>query len=167
MRKISKKQLIVGGVAAAVIAAGTGTALAYWSTTGSGTGSATTTSGVSNSLAFTTSTINAMYPGDSAQNFKVTVQNTDANQSEYVTSVKAYLTVTPTSGNTCDATNYLLDGHSDTSVSAPVTLAWTAQELAKGASASTDSTDTIQFHNTTSNQDGCKDAAVTINYVAS
>jgi hypothetical protein len=170
MRKISRKQLIVGGVAAAVIAAGTGAAFAYWTTSGSGSTTASTTSGVSNTLDFSNNAITAMYPGDASQALTVTVTNHDASQKVQVSTVKAYLTVSQAAGavGSCSSADYKLDGTAGTSSASPVTLAWTAHELAAGGgNASTAGTDSIQFNNLGSVQDGCKGATVTINYVAS
>ena len=157
--------------AGAVAVAGSGVAFAYWTTSGSGTGSATTSAGQTDNLTFTQTGATAdMYPGDSAQFFTVDVKNT-STQAAYVTSVKAYLTVTQADGvtGTCDATDYELDGSTTESSTSPVTLAWTAQELAASGHASTAAaTDSVKFHDkTTTNQDGCKGATVTINYVAS
>ena len=69
--KISFKKKIAAAAAAATIVGGVGIAYGYWSTTGSGTGSASTAAGVEDTLDFTTSTITDMYPGDSEQTFTV------------------------------------------------------------------------------------------------
>jgi hypothetical protein len=166
MRKIGKKQLIVGGVAVAVIAAGAGTALAYWSTTGSGGGSATTSSGNGHAVQITdnSSSLSPMYPGDSAQTVTVTVTNSDASQKAYVAGVSAYLTVTPTAGNTCDATDYKLNGVAGVTSANPANLTWTGEELA--ASAHDTTSYTLQFNNKSTLQDGCKGAAVAITYAS-
>jgi hypothetical protein len=173
MRKITKKQAAV--VAAATVAAvGAGTVgYAYWSTTGSGTGTASTDSGAA-SLTFAQSQIAAMYPGDAAQSFSVTVTNTAGN-SAYVGHVKAYLTVAQANGatGTCSAGDYKLGTTATNVAAAPGTAAsaidlnWTAQELAK-TSGHADATGYIQFNDSsTANQDGCKGATVTVNYLAS
>lgn len=166
--KITLKQRIAAVAAAATIAGGAGIAVAYWTTTGSGSGSAATTGGVDGTLTFATTTIDPMYPGDAAQDFAVTVTNPDADESVYVASVKAYLTVAG-SGPACDASDFLLNGVSTAADEASaVELGWTAQDLEAGTDAVTDSGDTIQFNNKPAvAQDDCKNAAVTLNYLAS
>jgi hypothetical protein len=161
MRRPSKK-LTIAVAAAGIIAVGGATALAYWTTTGSGSGTGATTAGTSNTLTFTQNVLTPMYPGDSSQNLTVAVKNT-GTESAYVASVKAYVT-TDKAG--CTGADFLLGG-----VSAPSTMAtaaglsWTAADLA--ASGQANATSTIQFNNTAANQDVCKSAVVTINYLAS
>lgn len=161
MRKLSSKK-IAAVVIGAVALTGTGVAYAYWTTSGSGTGSGTTTAGVKDQLGFTQSTLTAMFPGDTAQTLTVTVKN-NSTESAYVTAVKAYIT---TNKSGCTGADFLLGGAAAPSTAAGATaLTWTAKDLAAGASQ--DATSTIQFNNTSSGQDACKSAAVTINYVAS
>ena len=64
MMKFTKKKLIVGGIAVAVVAAGAGTALAYWTTSGSGTGSATNASS-NGTIVLHASFANGLTPGAS------------------------------------------------------------------------------------------------------
>lgn len=165
MKLLRTKRAVAVAVVGGLTIVGSGiAAFAYWTSTATGSGSAAATAGT-NSLSFTQNTLAAMYPGDSAQAVTVTVKNTDANQKEYVTKVTAYLTVSAT--GTCDASDFLLDGFSTAVAATPVTLGWTAQELAAGGSAATTG-DTIQFNDKPStDQSGCKSAAVTIHYTAS
>lgn len=168
MRALSKKSM-VGVAAAAVVVAGSGVAWAYWTASGTGSQTASTAAAGAQVSITGATTLTAMYPGDAAQSFTATVTNTDPAQSAYVTVVRAHLTVAQAPGavGTCDAGDYLLDGTAGADQAHPVTLHWTAQELAHGAAASTAGTDTIQFNDkSTTNQDGCKGATVTINYVA-
>jgi hypothetical protein len=153
--------------AGAMAVAGSGVAFAYWTTTGSGTGSAgTNTAGVTNTLNFTTSTITAMYPGDVSQPFTVTVANTSTTQKVYVTNVKAYIT-TDKAG--CTGADFLLNGVAAPSTSGTaVALGWTAKELdASGGTTPSGVTsgDAIRFNDTAANQDVCKSAVVTLNYL--
>jgi len=170
MRRINKP---IAAVAAGVILLGTaGVAFAYWTTTGSGSGTGSTTGGVVNQLSFTQNpagapdtsvNLAAMYPGDSSQSLSVRVRNTSTTESAYVTSVKAYIT---TNKIGCTGADFLLGG-----VAAPSTaltaaaLTWTAVDLAAGVSANAASS--VQFNNTTANQDACKSAVVTVNYLGS
>jgi hypothetical protein len=161
MRNSTKITAALGGVALSVATAGA--AYAYWTTTGSGSGTGATTAGVTDTLSFTQTALNAMYPGDSSQTLTVAVKNTDANQKVYVSGVKAYIT---TDKEGCTGADFLLGGAA-TAVDATnaKALAWTAQELAPTVSAN--ATSTIQFNNTGSPQDACKSAIVTVHYLAS
>jgi hypothetical protein len=160
MRKTQKTTAVVGGTIAAVLVGGV--AFAYWTTSGSGSGTGATTAGVSNHVGFAQYALSDMYPGDSAQPLKVTVSN-DSGESAYIAHVKAYIT-TDKSG--CTGADFKLGGSAAPSTEATATdLTWTATDLAAHASA--DATSTIQFNNTGANQDACKTAAVTIHYVAS
>ena len=169
MRKSTKITAVVGG--GALVVATAGAAYAYWSTSGSGSGTASTTAGTSNALTFTQNPdgsgaaqpVAAMYPGDTAQSLTVVVKNT-SGESAYVANVKAYIT---TNKPGCTGADFLLGGVAAPSTSATAAaLTWTAQDLASNGSAS--ATSTIRFNNsTTANQDACKGATVTINYLAS
>ncbi|MGH9039460.1 MAG: hypothetical protein ACRDZ3_04445 [Acidimicrobiia bacterium] len=160
--RFSKKIAVISVVAAGALVAGT--AFAYWSTTGSGTGSASTAEGVVDKLLITNPLIAPMFPGDTEQNVTVTVKNDAASQSVYVSDVSAYIT---TSDLECTGDDFLLDGAAAPSdEDQAVSLAWTAQELAAGASDTIAAT--IQFNNDSlSEQDACKGVAVTVHYVAS
>jgi hypothetical protein len=161
----SRKRIAVVAAGAAVLLGGV-TAVAYWTSTGTGSGAASTTAGT-NSFSFTQAplALSAMYPGDSAQSFAVTVKNTSTTQSEYVTHVAVYVT---TSNAGCTGADFLLNGSpAPSSSGSAVDLAWTGVDLAHGASQATAGTDTLQFNDTGSIQDACKSATVTLNYVAS
>jgi hypothetical protein len=159
MRKPSKKALAV--VTAVALLAGGGTAFAYWTTSGTGTGTAATTAGTLNALTFTQSTVNAMYPGDSPQTLTVGVKNT-GTEATYVTLVKAYIT---TNKSGCTGADFKIGGVATGTEADPTGLTWTAADLAADATA--DATSTIGFNNTSDNQDACKTAVVTVHYVAS
>jgi len=165
MKRMSKKSVVVGAAVGALLGL-TVTAFAFWTTSGSGSGTSSTEALEASNLSFDQSTVNAMYPGDDPQTFSVEVTNNADHQTLEVTSVKAYITTDK--GDDCTVSDFLLNG-----VEAPSTaltaadLGWTPQELAAGGSASTDDTDTIQFNDKTdTNQDLCQSAVVTINYVA-
>jgi len=148
-------------VASALLLGTAGGAYAYWSTTGSGSGSGTTSAGESNNLGFSQAWLNAMYPGDASQALTVTVKN-NGTASAYVAGVKAYVT---TDKDGCTGADYKLNGSAapSTDVDAAA-LTWAAQELVKGGQAN--ATGTIQFNDTGANQDACKGAAVTVHYLA-
>jgi len=157
MAHLSRRQKIAAS-ATALVLIGSGTAaFAYWSSTGTGTGSGSTTAGDSH-LSITGDVANALYPGQDAQNFTATVKNLADNNAK-VASLTAY--VSTDKGSACDGSNFLING---SSAATPVSLTWTAVDLAKNGTQ--DSSNTIQFFNKASNQDGCKGAIVTLNYAS-
>jgi hypothetical protein len=159
--RFSKKFAAISIVAASALVAGG--AFAYWTSTGSGTGSAATTAGVNGNLGFATDALTAMYPGDSAQTFQVTVTNNElaGGQNSYVAGVKAHITTDKVG---CTGADFLLNGTpAPSTLATAAVLSWTPVDLAPQASQDTGNV-TIQFNNTASNQNACKSAAVTLNY---
>jgi hypothetical protein len=159
MRTTRNKKKIGAAVAAgALVVGGAGVAFAYWSTSGSGAGSAATSAGAADLTVAQTSTISNMYPGDSAQAISGTVTNNAAN-SAYVTQVVASIagvTQAASATGTCDASDYTL-----ANATMPV-----AKDIAAGATAPFSGA-TIKFNNKATNQDGCKGATVNLAYAAS
>jgi len=168
--QFTKKQKVAAVLGAGAVAvAGGGVAFAYWTSTGGGTGTGSTTAG--NATAFTVAgdDASAMYPGDSAQTVTATVTNSSTTESYKLQSLKAYLTVVKDASNTatgtCDSSDYLLNGVAAPGTSATAAdLSVTPIELAAGGT--TTKTFTLQFNDKATNQDQCKGAAVTINYIA-
>jgi hypothetical protein len=160
--RFSKKALIATGTGAVAALAIGGLALAYWTTTGSGSGTGTTSAGTSDALTFNQDALTAMYPGDSAQPLTVKVTNT-SGESAKVTTVKAYVT---TASAGCTGADFRLAGVATAvDTASAVALTWTPTDLAANGFAN--ATSTIQFNNTSSDQNACKSAAVTIHYLAS
>jgi hypothetical protein len=151
VRGFTKKTLIV--VTIVVLAAVGGVAYAFWTNTGSGTGTAST--GSNNSITVVqTSTIGDLGPGRPAQTLSGNFDNPN-DSPVFVTAVSAE--VTGTDVPACDASNYTIAG------SAPV-----GAEVPPGNGVGSWSGLTIQFNNKpTVNQDACKGATVTIHYTAS
>jgi len=104
----------------------------------------------------------AMFPGDTAQPLTVRVRNT-SGESAYVTSVGAYITTNKTG---CTGADFLIEGSFTGTALAPTPLPWTAVDLAAGAAANSVAATGVQFNDTTGNQNACKSASVTLNYVA-
>ncbi len=144
----------IGGMLAVVIAAA---AYAYWTAGGSGSGTVdagTTVALVANQ----TSTMTAMYPGDSAQTISGNFDNPNSGPI-YVTSVTASISgVAKAVGapvGTCDATDFTL--------ASPVMLV--GAEVPAGDGKGSFSGATIKFNNKALlNQDACKGATVTLAY---
>jgi hypothetical protein len=164
MRNLSKKAKTIIAGAAVIGLATSGVAYAYWSTTGSGAGSASTNAGVINVVEFSQTAAQIdlqLYPGQAAQTIAGTVTNPSTNpQSVYVNTVDATISgVTPTAAGIllggCDDTNYVIAG-------ARMSV---ATDLATGDSKAF-SGQTIQFVNKVTPQDGCKNATVHLTFTS-
>jgi hypothetical protein len=152
MRRPSKKILAVL-LGLVMVVAGAGAAYAYWTAGGGGTGTAGT--GTSQDLVVNqTSTVTDMGPGDTAQALSGDFDN-PGDGPIYVGSVTAAIGAITGADGDCTAADYTLATPVMT-VDAQVP-AGDAQGEWTGA--------TIKFNNSaTVNQDGCKNAAVAIDY---
>lgn len=182
MRNLSKKtKVVVAGVSAATLAM-SGVAYAYWTTSGSGTGSATTSSGSAAQLKVhqtSAPTANQLAPGQPGSTLAGTVENLTASPngvSYALKAVKIDLDVTKASGaasGTCDANDYKIvspNQQAAYSVTAGVGTVTTnikadgsAYELTAGQDAA-GWTSTLSFVNSAANQDQCKGATVNLTY---
>jgi hypothetical protein len=161
MRKTRKATIVIGSTAGALALGGV--AFAYWSTTGSGSGSAATTDGTSGyTLVFSDNAPTGLAPGIAATNLNVTVKNT-GDQSAYVAGVQAKV-VAP-EGSSCDPAWFEINGQSAASF---VDLNWTGVDLAKDElQTSDDDANTIQFiDDPTTPQNVCKGVEMTIAYTS-
>jgi hypothetical protein len=161
MRKFTKKQYLVAGVAALVIAGTAGTALAYWTSTGSGSGSATTGSDTS-SLAITDlSTPSNLAPGVTAGAVTFTVTNSGTS-SAHVNQVTISLVSISGAGTdagkpACTTADYTLSNPVQT----------VNQTIApSGHFDASASTATLGFNSTAANQDNCQGATVNLAYAS-
>ena len=146
----SRKKTIAGIVAFMMLSAIA--AFAYWSAGGTGTGTADT--GTTVPLTANQTTVLAdMYPGDSPQTISGTFDNTNEGP-VYVTSVTAAITGVAGGDGACTEADYTL--------ASPEMLV--GAEVAVGAGVGAWTGATIQFNNTGLNQDGCKNATVTLTY---
>lgn len=157
MRKISKKQLVVGGVAAAVIAAGTGTALAYWSTTGTGTGSATTGTSSQFTVAVDNVNLQNLTPGGPKDTVNFTVTNDKSTGAQNFSNAVAKVTGTTKNGAAnpgCTANDFSITGltavYGDLAANAQATGSFSLQMVDSGG-----------------NQDACQGATVQLEVDAS
>ena len=150
MSRISKKWL--GVITVGVLAIG-GTAIAYWTNTGSGTGGGGTGTNAS-VVVNQTSTVSGLAPGLPAQPLSGNFDNPNAGP-VFVAAVTA--TVTGTDKLGCGASDYTIAG------SAPVNA-----EVSAGVAVGAWAGLTIQFNNKpAANQDACKNAAITLAYSSS
>jgi hypothetical protein len=160
-----KKRSAVLLVALLLLAVGAGAAYAFWTSGGSGTGTAST--GDPTSLTVVqTSVVNDLRPGGSPQELSGDFTNPVTNGPVFVTDVTVSIgNVTKAEGavaGVCDASDYVLTN--------PVMdVDQTVQTgVAQGAWGVPDDVATIQFKdNPTTNQDQCKGATVTLDYVSS
>jgi hypothetical protein len=166
MRDLSKRTKVLAAVSAvAVVAAGGGIALAYW--TGSGTGHGTASTGTSTNFTVTTAaaTGGPLTPGGATETVGYTVKNTSTG-SEKLTSVA--ISVANNDGTAwtavsgCSAADYNIDS-AGAGLAATDTSA--AGDIAGGASAT--GSITVQMVDTASNQNNCQGVSVPLYLVAS
>lgn len=156
--QFKKRRLIPVALAILVLVVGSGVAYAYWTSGGSGNGTANAATGVDN-LTVNGPTLTSMFPGDKVQPISGTFGNTNA-AGTYVNSVTVGITVTPAlvhPAGTCDATDFDLQ-NPEATVNALIP---------NGDPVGTWFGPTIQFLNKDSNQDACKGATVNLTYTIS
>lgn len=149
MPKFTRKTTIAVVTAALVLGVG-GTAYAYWTQMGAGTGSAGTGSTVP-LVVNQTSVVTGLYPGGTPVALSGTIDNPNAG------AVKAGVvsaTVTATSVTGCDKTWYSIGG-----TATPLT-----QDVLPGLAKGAWSGLTVALVNNAVNQDLCKNASITITY---
>ncbi|TIC88260.1 hypothetical protein E8D34_04790 [Nocardioides sp. GY 10113] len=161
MARLSKKKKLLGVIAAAALVTGGGTAYAYWTSGGAGTGSGTTTASIAPVVVNQTSTVSDLRPGGTPVTLAGTFTNPNGSPA-YVAAVTVSIgSVTKAAGapaGACDASDYTL-----TNTVMPV-----GAEIPAGTSKGAWSGATIAFNNkATTNQDGCKGATVTLAYAVS
>ncbi len=153
---VGRRRMLVVATAILALCGATGVAYAYW--TSGGTGSGTATAGdVANITVNQTTVLTAMYPGDSAQTISGNFDNPNSGP-VYVSTVTASIASVAKAGGavagTCDATDFTL-ASATTTVNATVVAgngvgSWTGP--------------TIKFNDKVTNQDQCKNATVTLAY---
>jgi len=159
MLKFAKRRgLVLAGVALTLAVAGI--AYAFWTGGGSGTGSGAAANGVSGLTANQTTTLAAMYPGDSAQTITGNFDNPNSGP-VYVNTVSVSIaSVTKAGGapgGTCDASDFTLAN----------TTMNVGAEVSPGAGVGSFTGATIKFNNKATNQDACKGAMVALAYTIS
>ena len=156
MRLTRKSKLILAGIATIAITGGS--AIAYWTTGGTGTGSAAV--GTSTAVLVTQDgTILALTPGSTPQAINFKINNTTATN-QTVTSV--VVAITGVTGPNISVAFPCAPGDFDL-----VQPTATYGDLTPGVHPYSPSGATLQLLNTASNQDGCKNATVALSIVAS
>jgi len=149
MARFTKKTKIAVVTAALVIGA-SGTAYAYWSQVGAGTGSASTGTTIA-VVVNQTNTVTGLYPGGPAQALSGDFNNPNVGP---VTVGAVSATVSATSVSGCLTAWYAITG----------TAAPTTQVLPAGSAKGAWSGLNVSLLNDSANQDLCKTATITITY---
>jgi hypothetical protein len=189
MQITTKKKVAAALGAGAVAVAGSGVAFAYWTTTGTANGTASTQTGLAGfTVAQDTYAGSPLYPGITAQELTGTVKNDDTHSPAKLQQIVATLKA-PTGGGTdstkpaCTVADYGFENlattggwvisNSDSSHLNDVATLTVNQSLAKDDLA-TGGPDTYAFNklgvkmlNASTNQDRCKGATVNVTYDAS
>ncbi len=152
------KRRSVGLAVASVLILSAG-AYAYWTAGGSGSGSAA--AGTTTPLTVNqTTSLTAMYPGDTAQTISGTFDNGNSGSIHVTTVTAAISGVVKDAGavaGPCTAADFTL-------ANAAMTV---NADVAAGSSVGAWTGATIKFNNTGANQDGCKLATVSLSYTIS
>lgn len=153
MSILTKKRAIVAGVA--IVALGSGVAYAYWTTSGSGTGSGSTGTDSGVSIA-QLGTISGLTPDSTPQSIDFRITNAAATN-QYIGSVT--ITKDSVSAPNSNATHPCTVD--DFAVVQPTAV---PGDLTPGSHDYTGSASgaTLQLVNTNANQDGCKDATISL-----
>jgi hypothetical protein len=155
MLKVRKPRIVALAVVAVLVVAGA--AFAFWTAGGSGTGTGSAAGAQTALVANQTTTLTAMYPGDTAQTISGNFNNPNSGPIQVATVTASISSVTKAAGapaGTCDATDFTLASSAMT-VNAEVPAG-----NAKGAFTGA----TIKFNDKATNQDACKGATVNLAY---
>ena len=158
MFKLShRRKAVIGAIAALALA---GAAIAYWTAGGTGSGEGSAASGISALTANQTTTLDAMYPGDTAQTISGNFDNSNdgpAYVSTVTASISAVVKAAEAPAGTCDATDFTL-------ANAAMTV---GAQIPVGTGVGSFTGATIKFNNKATNQDACKNATVSLSYAVS
>jgi len=152
-RRFNRKAVLTAG---AVLLIAAGGAYAYWTQSGSGTGSAAngTTVGIT---VVQTSTITGMYPGGPAQALSGNFNNTNSGPVQVATVTAALTSVTGSVGTpACTIADFQLN----------TPVATVNAEVPSGTAQGAWSGPTVQLKNLATNQDACKNASVNLSYTS-
>ena len=153
-RLIGRRGIVLGVVASLVVA---GAAFAYWTAGGSGTGTGSTAGAQSALTANQTTSLTAMYPGDTAQTISGNFDNPNSGPIYVNTVTVSIASVTKAASapaGTCDATDYTL-------ASAAMSV---NNEVPVGSAKGAFTGATVKFNDKATNQDACKGATVNLAY---
>ena len=155
MRKFSKKQYLAAAAAGVIVLGAAGTAIAYWTSTGTGNGSATTGTASNYTVTVANVSLADLTPGGPTDNVGFTVKNNSTGHQAYTTAVP---TVTGTTNAGCTAADFQISN-----------VVSGAANLGPSGSATDTATGSfdIQMKDTGVNQDACQNVTVHLQVVAS
>jgi hypothetical protein len=163
MHKFTKKTLAVSTAAALLL--GGGAAYAYWTTTGSGTGSATAGTTATFTVASVT-TGDALSPNGPTQTAAFTITNPGSGAQQVKQVVVSILKADGSAWNGvagCSADDYSVGGGA---AGVPKTIDVT-ENLAAGATSAISHSVTIRMIDDGTEQDGCKGVTAPLHYAVS
>lgn len=154
-KKVKRRSLAVGLFLVFALAAGG--AYAYWTNSGSGTGTAATSNPSAGQLTVSGTAITGIAPGVAAKPLAGSISNPAGSGSDFhVSGLSATISIDSAHATAgCATSDYTL-----------VQPSGVTGDLAPGASLPF-SSGSIAFNNKATNQDFCKGATVTINYTVS
>ena len=157
---LTKKRMLTAFAAVGVLAVAV-TAFAYWTTSGSGTGSAT--AGSDAGVTASGNPADGIYPGSSSA-VTTTVTNSSATQAQFVTNLHVTISIDSahaTAGCLASWFTYKADSQASGSDTNPHTVALNTELAASGST-------TVDGHvfmaNPNTNQDSCKGATINLAY---
>jgi hypothetical protein len=167
MRKITKKTAVIVAGSTLLVAVGGGVAFAFWSSTGSGTGTAATSAGASNLTISQLTAPSDLAPDVAPEAVTGSISNGAAN-SAYVNTLTVTIAGVDSAHSTgCSAADFGLSTGTTALVKSTAKQILTltvGTELAHGASVAFPAFD-IGFANDPANsQDGCKGAVPQLSY---
>jgi hypothetical protein len=157
-RRLSTKRALAALTALAVLAL-VGGAIAYFTNTGSGTGTATV--GTSSAVTLAGTITGTLYPGGSPASVSVLVTN-PGSSSQYVNTVHLASITTDSGHSTCDLS---ISGATPAFTMSDITV---AQTLTKSGTAGDQTTVTgsLQMNDTGVSQNACQGAPLTVNFTS-
>jgi len=156
-KHLSKKRVVLAAIITVALAIGSGVAYAYWTSGGTGTGSAVATTPVGTITVNQTSAVTGLYPGATAVALSGDFNNSNTGAA-HIASITAAVTSITNGGvglPLCTTGDFLIGG----SFTPPGGL-----DIPAGNNKGAWSGLTIQLQNTTANQDSCKGATANITY---
>lgn len=166
MRKITKKTAVIVAGSTLLVAVGGGIAFAYWTSSGAGSGSATTANGDSSITISQSGTPSGLAPGVAPVAISGTIANGAAN-SAYVTSFTVTITGVTGGGSGCTAQDYGLTTDSTALTKSAAVQTVTipvGQDVASGASISFPSVNIGFANDPNASQDDCEGASPVLSY---
>jgi hypothetical protein len=167
----SKKRFVLVASTIGAVLVGGGIAVAYWSTTGSGTGSAAAGSDVPVTVV-QDSTVAGLAPGAPAKDLDFTVSSTATGPQQISNVAVSVSSVTKAVGapaGACTAGDFSVTQPSKPSAGTPVSIpAGGSVSFTSGAGGAQANTGAkVAMINSAANQDGCKGATLVLSYAVS